>query len=250
MVLTSIGIFAAIISFIAGLLIFIVNIRVWGKYKEKHQKPTLYLYLAIWGWITASWGATVVYISAGFVPSVAELFQKVLYAGVFFSTIFMFRFAAEVFFHIKKMWMWIYITLGIVIVALLVSISKSTIEYLDGYPILLLEEIFSGILVAYLFPTFFGIFIMARRAGRKIDDPIYQVGYTFIGLGQLVAVATFIIDSVATIVIKDPILYPIFLALTWVFPIFGAILYYLGWILPDGLRKRIEARQARSQAKS
>ncbi len=64
MVLTSIGIFAAVISFIAGLLILWVDLKVWGRYKEKQQRPTLYLFIAIMGWIIASWDATVVYISA------------------------------------------------------------------------------------------------------------------------------------------------------------------------------------------
>ncbi len=246
MVLTSIGIFAGIISIIAGFLIMLVDLKVWGKYKEKKQKPTLYLFFAIMGWVIASWDATVVYISAGFALEVAQVFQKIMYAGVFIGTIFMARFAAEIFFHIKKKWMWIYIGIGIGLVAILAIFPLSEVVDLGGYPVLLLNLDFSLVLVAYLFPTFLGIFIMARRASRKIEDPIYQVGYIFIALGNLIPIATFIIDTIATIVIDDAVLYPLFLALTWVFPLFGAIMYYLGWILPDGLRKRIEARQVRS----
>ncbi len=246
MVLTNLGIFAGIISFIAGFLIMWVDLKVLGKYKEKKQKPTLYLFFAILGWVIASWDATVVYISAGYMVDVAQVFQRIMYAGVFMGTIFMFRFAAEIFFHVKKLWVWVYIGIGIGLIVVLAIFNLSEVYDLDGYSILLLNLIFSLVLVAYLFPTFLGIFILARRASKKIDDPIYQVGYMFIAFGNLIPIATFIIDALATEMITDAVLYPLFLALTWVFPLFGAIMYYLGWILPDGLRKRIEVRQARS----
>ncbi len=238
---------AGFMSLIAGMLMIVVlNRNIWKKYKEKRQKPTLYLFYSILGWNITSWCATVVYFIAGYALDIAIIFQKLIYIWIFVGTIWMFLFAREIFFHTKKIWLAIYLAIGAVCIVILAIFELSDIFFLEPehYPVLILKTEFGIILVGYLVPTFLGIFISAWRSAKRVEDPLYRVGYKFIAWGQLFIIFTFIVDTFRTFAIRElGTGGDVFLVLTWIFPLFGVTFYYLGWILPDSLRAWIQGRQ-------
>ncbi len=126
-----------------------------------------------------------VYLVAGFILELALLLQKIIYIGIFLSCIFLFLFANEVHFEVdRKILVWGYVTIGFVLIFVMAAFNLSDIIlFLPDYPVLLVKFEFSLCVVGYLFPTFFTVLIMARRAARKINDPIFKVGYIFISWG-------------------------------------------------------------------
>ncbi len=244
---------AGIMSLLGGFLMyFAVNRVIWARYKEKQQKATFYLYCAIWGLIITTWSASVVYFTAGFAPFVAFFFQKCIYGFIFIATICMFFFAREIFFTVKKQWVWVYAAIGIACIAVLASLNLSDIMYVEPehYPVYILKTEFGFVLVAYIVPTLLGIFLAARRASKRIDDVLYQVGYSYIAWGQILFLFTMVVDTIASVVIDQQVTYGVTLVMEWILLLFGVWFYYMGWILPESLRKRIEARQQILSVKS
>ncbi len=196
------------------------------------------------GWVATYWSATTVYFSAGFNIDLALFFQRFFYTGNILGAIFLFLFALAVFFQIKKMWKGLYLLGGVaIIVALFVVGDSSSVKLIDSensYSILLLSEIFGVVIMIYLLPTFLGIFFTARRASKKIEDPLYKGGYQYIANGQIFGICTMGVDVIGTLVINELVAYTICLNLTCIFLIFAAWCYYIGWILPSGFRRRIE----------
>jgi hypothetical protein len=109
----------------------------------------------------------------------------------------------------------------------------------SGYPLLTITVGFSVLVVLYLVPTLIGIFVMAITVSRKVEERIYKFGFRLIAGGQLMILCTFIVDTLASLFMDQIAVYTLFLVLTWVFPLVAAILYYLGWIMPEWFKSKI-----------
>ena len=247
MVLTLIGISAGIMSSVTGIFaLFGVAMKVWKKYREKKQQPTLFLFLALCSWAVMCWSASIVYFSAGYSKELAMLFQRLIYSGTVAGVIFLFLFASEIFFQLKKLWKQVYGIIGLIIIALLLLIDSSYPQELEpgtDYYVILIKEEFGIALLMYLFPTFIGIYITAQRTSQKVDNPLYRAGYIYIAYGQIFGLLTMGVDTLGTFVISNLIFYTICLNLTWILLIFAMWFYYIGWILPPGFRRRIELQE-------
>ncbi len=206
----------------------------------------MFLCVGMCGWVITCWSATTVYFSAGFDIGLALVFQRLIYTGNILGAMFLFLFASEIFFQVKKMWKTIYILGGVALIVALFEVEFSSvylIEPAQNYNVLLLSEVFGGLMLIYLLPAFLGIFFTARRASKKMENPLYKAGYNYIANGQIFGLLTMAADIIGTIVIDDVITYTICLNLTWIFLIFTAWFYYIGWILPPGFRRRIEMQE-------
>ncbi len=243
-----------ILSLFAGVFaLFGVARKVWTRYREKKQPATLFLFLALCNWVVTCWSATVVYFSGGYNIDLAMIFQRLIYTGNIVGAICLFLFASEIFFQVKKLWKQIYIIVGLVLTALIILIPDSSIqqelEVGSGYYVILIKEGFGIAMLVYLFPAFLGIFIMARRASRKIDNPLYKAGYVYIAYGQIFGLLTMGVDATGTFVMDNLIAYTICLNLTWIFLMFAMWYYYIGWILPPGFRRRVEMQEEAAKQK-
>jgi len=166
--------------------------------------------------------------------------QKLVYVGVFLGTMFTFQFSQEIFFTLEKKKIQAYWLIGVVVIVLTLILDSVEIGVFpdgSGYPLLTISLEFSIAVVLFIIPTVLGIFYKALKTASKIDDKVYKLGFRVIAIGQLMIFATFITDTLATLVTDNIGLYAWMLYLTWIFPLIGILCYYVGWIMPNWLRK-------------
>ncbi len=231
---------STIMSAIAGILVLICAIRILQKWREKHQRATLYLFISILAWVGGCWSAMVLYPIAEIETPVAVILQQFVYAFVYIGGMFMFLFGCEIFFHFKsKVYRPVYFLIGCVCIAITFLFESVDIQFFPGYgtyPLLSIKIEFSIILVLYLLPILLGISFVAIRASKKLEDRVYAVGYRFIAYGNLSILLIFIIDALSTEAQGEPILYAVLMNFTWILPIIAALCSYVGWTLPEWFR--------------
>ena len=243
--MSSIALISGYLALFSAFVILIVNLVLIKKYREKKRTSTLYLILSIFGWMGAILSAMIIYWIAGFNLDVAIFFQKLVYAFVFGATILTFLFASKVFFEPKKLLVYIYIAIGATMVLLMLiddSVEITTFPDGSGYPLLTIDLLYSLLIVVYVVPTVLGICVVAIRLSRKVEG-LEKLAFKIIGIGQIMLLLTFVIDTLATVFIDDLGLYSMFLYLTWIAPMIASIFYYLGWTLPMWFKKAIKATE-------
>lgn len=242
MATSSIATTAGIFTLVSGVVIFYICIKFVMNYRRKKNTSTRYLTVSVAAWLGATWSAMLIYFFAGSNLTLAIISQKLVYLFVFLGTILTFLFGSTIFFKLKKIWIIIYVILGILAVTVMVfsdSVEQAVFPDGSGYPLLTIAFEYSLLIVFYVVPTTIGLMIVALRLSRRVTGH-EQVGLRIIALGQLMILVTFVVDTIATLVIDDVILYSIFLYSTWVFPMLGAIFYDIGWMLPEWLKKRYQ----------
>lgn len=242
MALTSVGIAAGIFSLAVGCAMVVIAGKILQRYREKKQRATLYLLLSILGFIGSSWFGTATYFLAPEAIEAARVTNKLIYTCVFLGTIFTYLFASKIFFQPKKWHNALYITIGIACIVLINATESSELQYIGEYPVLLLRIYYSAVLLGFMVPTFLGIFLVALRTSRKVEDPLYQAGYRMIAYAEIQPLLTFVADACASLFMDVPTIYTLFLMLTWIFPGIAAVFYYLGWILPQWFRDRVAGK--------
>ncbi|GAB4318921.1 MAG: hypothetical protein Kow0069_22190 [Promethearchaeota archaeon] len=242
--LTFVGVAAGIMSLVAGAANLALCLMALAKWREKRASPTLFLALSAAAYSGACWFGTITYFTSPFSLSVATITNALIYVTVFAATIFMFLFA-RIFFEPKRWQEVLYVATGAA-VALVIAVTDSVyIDSVGDYPVIVLKDAYAVAVLAYLVPTYLGIFSSARRARARIDEPVYRAGFGYVSIGVLMPLLTFVADTGATLTKDLDAIYTIFLMLTWVFPILATTFMYLGYMLPGWLRARLEhQRQA------
>ncbi|MHA1672693.1 MAG: hypothetical protein ACTSYI_03615 [Promethearchaeota archaeon] len=238
---SSIATTAGIMSLFATFVAFLILIPVFQRYLTRKKKNTLFLAGSIMSWLATFIFATNIYFFSEANLDWVILCQKLVYVGVFLGTMFTFQFSQEIFFNLQKKWIFLYWGLGLVVIFLtLVLDSVEIAVFPDGsnYPLLTISLAFSIMVVIYILPTLFGIFYYALQTAKKIDDKSYRMGFKIIALSQIMIFATFIADTLASLMTTMVNLYALLLYLTWIFPLIAVVCYYLGWIMPNWFRKR------------
>lgn len=243
MVLSSIAITAGVMSIISGGIMLLISGLIFKRYLERKQRSTLYLGLSCASFGLGSFSAAIIYLLAETDLVLAIFSQKLVYALVFGAVMLTFLFAQQIFFEkAKKIWIIVYLFVGILVVIILFAIDSVVIDTFkdgSGYPLLTIHMGFSIVVILYLVPTIIGIFVTALIVSRKMEEKIYKFGFRLIALSQLMILLTFIADTLASVFIDMNLVYTIFLVLTWVFPLFAAILYYLGWVMPPWFKNKL-----------
>jgi hypothetical protein len=235
MVMSNIALVAGLISTVMATIMFLIGLRLLRLTIKKKKRAGFFLVLSIFSWTSTAASASIVYLTAELNPYSADLFQRLIYVFVFLGAIFAFLFGNDVFYKAKPKLSLLYIATGItlIIIFLIAPINEITV-FPDGsnYPLYSVSLVFGMILVGYLFPTIIGISWIALKISNKMEDDLYKRGFKIIAIGQLIIPLTFIMDTLASLFISEPVLYPLFLYLTWVFPPIGAFSYNYGWTLP------------------
>jgi hypothetical protein len=237
---SSIAMTAGFMSLAVGLFIALIAVAMFIKYVERKKNSTMYLAISILIWFIAAWSVCIIYFFSGNNLPLAIICQKVVYIMTFFGTMFTFLFATEIFFKIKRIWKILYLLAGLIMILFIIFMdSVAVTEFPDhtGYPLLNIKLPFVILLVIYIVPTTIGIFYLALRTSRKIEERQYRIGFRVIALGEFMIFLTFISDTLQGIFIENIILYALFLYLTWVFPLAGCVFYYLGYIMPGWFMK-------------
>jgi hypothetical protein len=156
---------------------------------------------------------------------------------------FTYQFSQDIFLFNKKYVIYIYWIAGMIVIILTLVLDSVDIgEFPDGsdYPLLTIKLAFSLLVVVYILPTIISIIIKALYASKTMEEKGYKFGFRVISIGQFMIIATFIVDTVATLVINNIAVYSAMLYLTWIFPLFGVICYYIGWIMPNWFKKMMK----------
>lgn len=243
MALSSVAITAGIMSIICGIFMLLISSLIFKRLLERKQRSTLYLGLSTTSFAIASFAVVICYFFAETNLNWAIFAQKLVYVCVLAGCMMTFLFAHQIFFEkTKKIWIYMYILIGIIATIVLFATDSVVIETFpdgSGYPLLTIAVGFSVLVVLYLVPTIIGIFVMAIAVSRKVEEKIYKIGFRLIAGGQLMILCTFIVDTLASLFMDMITVYTIFLVLTWVFPLIAAIFYYLGWIMPVWFKTKI-----------
>jgi hypothetical protein len=214
-----------------------------ARYAKKKAKSILFLSLSTFSWLGATWSATVIYLLAGWNLDLAIVSQKLVYAFVFGGTIFTLYFAYEIFYEkARKIFLRAYTVAGITIIAVMFIFGAVDIQAFPdeiNFPLLTIAMEYSIIVVIFIIPVVLGILIVALKMRARTTDKIARAGLGLIAGGQFSILLTFIVDTLATAFLSDVTLYPVFLYATWMFPLVGIFMYYLGWIMPEWLKKKI-----------
>lgn len=229
-----------------AFLCLVMGIRLSKLYLKKKKNEGLYLCLSVFSYLFTIISASIVYLCAGINLGLAELAQKGIYAGVFLSMIFTFLFASKIFFTAKRVFLYLYVMAGIAsILAVVLSESSYQSEFPDGsnYPLFLLKLGYGVLLVIYMMPTSFGIFLAGLRVSKKADNPIFRRSFQYISYGILMVLVAFIFDTISSSFMDNLFIYSLFLYLTWVPPVFGVFLYDRGYTLPDRKKKESGAEK-------
>ncbi|MEX2682517.1 MAG: hypothetical protein Q6373_013035 [Candidatus Sigynarchaeota archaeon] len=247
MVESTIATVAGMLSLFIGILILAVCVMFVIRYTKRKAKSILYLTFSVLSWLGATWSATVIYLLAGWNLQVAIVSQKLVYTFVFTGTICTLFFARAIFFEkAKNTFFQAYMIIGIVIITVMLVLDSVDVQGFPdepSYPLLTIAMEYSLIVVVFIIPVVLGILVIALRLRARTSDNVSRAGLGFIAGGQFSILLTFVVDTLATAFIGDIILYQVFLYATWIPPLVGVFLYYLGWIMPDWLKRRIEKRR-------
>ena len=238
---SSIATTAGVMSLIGALITLLILFLLIQRYFIKKKKNTLFLVGSIVSWLATFIFATNIYFFSEENLSWVILCQKLVYVGVFLGTMFTFQFSQEIFFTIKKKWIFLYWGIGLIVIILTLILDSVEISvFPDGsnYPLLTISFEFSIMVVLYILPTLVSICYYALQTAKKVEDKAYRLGFKIIAFGQIMIFATFIADTVASLFTATLILYALMLYLTWIFPLFAVVCYYLGWIMPSWFRKK------------
>ncbi|MHA1732578.1 MAG: hypothetical protein ACTSU5_11595 [Promethearchaeota archaeon] len=237
---------AIAMSAAAGVFALLITLKILARYmgkdKGSRNSATLFLVGGLFFWVAVCFLALTTYAVGTVDAGVAKRTNQVMYSCIILATMLTYLFAARVFFEPKNSWTAVYLAVGLAYILVFQVINPVTVEAIGtgGFVVVVLEDLYGILLVAYLVPTLVGIFLVAKRTARKMEDPVYKAGYKYIGWGQIAILLVLVMDTLASVFLDQQALYVSFLVLTWVWPIVSAYLQYLGWILPDWLRKRIE----------
>ncbi|MBN2154010.1 MAG: hypothetical protein JW839_21310 [Candidatus Lokiarchaeota archaeon] len=239
---------AGIVSLITGVLILAVCAMFLLRYAKRKAKSVLYLSLSTVSWLGATWSATVIYLLAGLNLDLAMAFQKFVYAFVFAGTTFTLYFAYEIFYEkARKLFLNAYTIASISIVAVMLALDSVDVGGFPddtSYPLLTIAIEYSLIVVVFIIPVVLGILVIALRMRARSSDKVSRAGLGLIAGGQISILLTFVVDTIASLLVEDEALYPAFLYATWLFPLAGVVMYYLGWIMPEWLKTMISRTKA------
>ena len=240
MVQSPIALTAGILSIASAVFIFFICFLILIRYIKRKKINTLYLALSIFFWGLACIFASNIYLLAETHLTWVIWCQKLVYVCVFLGIMFTYQFSQGIFLHNKKWMMLIYWALGIIVIVLTLALDSVEFSvFPDGsnYPLLTIKLAFSILVVVYILPTIISIIIKALQSASRIEDKGPKFGFRVISAGQFMIIFTFIVDTLATILIENVQLYSAMLYLTWIFPLIGVIFYYIGWILPTWVKK-------------
>lgn len=240
MLLSIIATIAGYMSLISAFFMFLLIIPIIKRYLDRKKINTLYLVFSIFSWLIATVSAGIIYFFADTHLNLSIWAQKIVYSGVFLGCMFLFQFSQGIFLFNQKKIIHLYWVIGTIIILLTLLLNSVEIgQFPDdsNHPLLTIKLLYSILVVIFLIPTIISIFVKALQTASKVDDMAYKFGFRVIAIGQIMVILTFLIDTIASLVVNNPNLYSWMLYLTWIFPLLACIFYYLGWIMPRWLKE-------------
>jgi len=247
---------AMLFELIAFILVFLIAIAVFIKWRTRRTVATLYLSIALFSISfaaffvftgLASWFSS--WIAGGYTatlsPSYYETSLPLGYSTVIVYDIFIVLFAIQIFWDKNNKKVIPFLITGITLGILLFLPTNywgvdpgptdpaSTRIIIMG--LFLLYNTVICILLAYF----------SFREARRTDQKVYRVGFQAIAFGfiaNLLIFVFFLVDSILIMLDPGSAGYSVFISIGWIMAFITAFLFYLGYILPPWFRKRIEKK--------
>ncbi|MFX1295194.1 MAG: hypothetical protein ACFFD2_10135 [Promethearchaeota archaeon] len=243
-----------IMEFIVTVIVFSIGIIILRRWKERRTKPTLYLALAMFSVGSATLFAFLGlfiwflnWIAAGFPADLlntplSEITTPIAYSCVIPYVIFLFLFTIHIFSNKNDKRAIPLIIIGAIIVTLIFHPQNYwglALEITDPPKI---QSIVLGIYLIFNLIIYIVLFSYAYKESRRTEDEIMKKGFFVIALGQIANMFVFIFfltDSIYSTLNPTFTGYSIFIYLAWISAMIAAILFYVGYILPNWFRKII-----------
>jgi len=247
---TTISFYIALFKSGMVIISFFFLMLILQRFIARKKKEILYLFISILGLIGSMIIESLFFFdNPGDSPSLTlvetyTIWAKILFSCLFIAAIFSILFIVKVFFLPKGnglLLFYVYILIGVcaIIYILFFNSVEIIFVYLDDYniadyrPILMI-----GILLpVYIFPVFLIGTIKVFKSSRRIEDPLYKQGYRTIGMGQLWIALIFILRFLFPA--TNAYTYAFKHIMATIFEFLGILYYYLGWIMPDWYKRRI-----------
>ncbi|HUX99114.1 MAG TPA: hypothetical protein VMV49_06135 [Candidatus Deferrimicrobium sp.] len=247
---------ALMFELIAFLLVFLIAITIFRKWRERRTIATLYLSIALFSiafaafvaftglaswffsWIVDGYGATLS-------PAYYTISLPLGYSLVILYDVFIVLFAIQIFLDKNNKKIIPFVIAGIVLCILL--FLPTNYWGVDPEPA---DPASTRIIILGLYLLYNAIicillaFFAFKEAGRT-EQKLHQKGFQSIAFGfitNLLIFVLFLIDSILILFNPGSPGYSIFVSLAWVCAFITAFMFYLGYILPTWFRNRIEER--------
>ncbi len=240
---------AVIFETIVALTLVFLTVFLFMKYGERKKKQNLYLGLTFLSFNLASLSTAIGRWVGYFSPisyetlSITDLTSLISYIFIALSNCFIVIFLDSTFF--QKRWDFtfsFFLLNGIVIGLIIPEISYWIFE--DQSFGLIREQLGVLILLSILTLISYGLIsVFAFREASMNDERLPKIGFNLIGIYGICIALLFVFFTGDTLLINNVALfsrgYSPFYYLGWCFALFGVILGYLGYIMPNWLKNLI-----------
>ncbi|TFF96187.1 MAG: hypothetical protein EU547_06715 [Promethearchaeota archaeon] len=247
---------ALIFELTTSILVLIIALLIFKKWRERKTKATLFLSIALFSISIAAlfafsglFGWLISWVLNGFSETYSPLYyQFSLPLGYLFVIpydLFLALFTIWIFLDKKYKKIIPFLIAGIIIGALLFlptnywGVDPEATTDPTSTRIIIMGLFLLYNVVVYIFLAFY-----AFRESRKTEDKVYRTGFRVIALGQIANIIVFVfflLDSILILFNPGSPGYSIFIDLAWITAIIASFLFYLGFILPNWFRKIIKS---------
>ncbi|MHA1301246.1 MAG: hypothetical protein ACTSO9_17630 [Candidatus Helarchaeota archaeon] len=252
---TQVVMFAFFYELFGGAFLIIISLFALKRYLERRRNATLFLSCAI-----LSLGAAILISSFGRLAALMTGVNPLIYHGYQYipfvwialalvcniiGDIFFLLFTNDVFYNSnKKFTVFILLTGSILAFLLLLLVPTPPLDPINSEPNINYINLFQMIWLLHAIYTFFTgglVTVSAFRMAQKDRPLVEKRGLQLIGITGICLAITnimFVIDENITVYFGGD--FSIFYYLAWIFAHVGVVFSYLGFILPNWLRKRWE----------
>jgi len=242
---------------ITSVIVFILALIVFFKWKKRKTKPTLYLSIALFSiGLAAFIGFTglfnwfILWILSGYSPVLSPIYYQLSlplgYLFVIPYDIFLILFTIHIFLNQNEKKVIPFIIIGIFVgILLLLPTNYWGVNPISGIDPPSTRTLVMLIFLAYNVVIYIILSFYAFKESKKTNNPLHKKGFQAIGLGQIFNILVFVFflgDSV--LILLDPASpgFSIFIDLSWIAALLAAFLFYIGFTLPEWFRNLIEKK--------
>jgi len=246
---------AMLFELIAAILVLVIAIKIFQKWRERRTVATLYLSIALFSISLAAFMAFTG-LASWFFTWIAEGTSTLVKSPVYYEyslplgyfmvilyDIFLILFTIQIFLDKNNKKVLPFLISGLTIGILLFLPTNywgvdPEITDPASTRIIILGIFLLYNAIVYILLTFY-----AFRESKRAEQVLYQKGFQAIAFGFIANIMVFVfflIDSILILFDPGSSGYSIFVNLAWITGFIAAFLFYIGYILPAWFRKRYE----------
>ena len=248
---------AMIFELITALIIILIAIVVFRKWRERKTVATLYLSIALFCIGIAAFIAftgllswMITWIANGYANTYSPAYYPVSLPLAYFFVIpyniFLVLFTIQIFLDKDNKKAIPFIIAGIIIgVLLFLPTNYWGVDVIEGVDPPSTRVIVFVIFLLYNAIVYILMIYLAFRESKRTEQELYKKGFQAIAFGFIMNLLVFVFfmgDSILLLLNPGSIGFSIFISLAWSTAIVAGFLFYIGYIMPEWFRKRYEKK--------